>query len=146
MATWKAVNEMKGQRCAAEFIKECQGMEVPGMPNVSIVTPERFEKFVSGLKKPQHNARYPDLKRIKKRNKLLLTLKYNKREGEFLPADLTQTSHLNKLAFKVVDSLYVDSEEKPELVHLPGSVTSVLRTNWDLSACMAKAALKLLLP
>lgn len=139
VATWKAVNEMKGQRCAAEFIKECQGMEVPGMPNVSIVTPERFEKFVSGLKKPQHNARYPDLKRIKKRNKLLLTLKYNKREGEFLPADLTQTSHLNKLAFKVVDSLYVDSEEKPELVHLPGSVTSVLRTNWDLSACMAKA-------
>lgn len=139
VATWKAVNDMKGQRCAAEFIRECQGMEVPGMPNLSILTPERFEKLVSELKKPQHKARECDLKRIKRRNKLLLTPSYKKREGDFLPADLTQTSHLNKLAFKVVKSLYVDSDKTPELVHLPGSVTGALRTNWDLSACMAKA-------
>lgn len=139
VATWKEVNDMKGQRCAAEFIRECQGMEVPGMPNLSILTPERFEKLVSEFKKPQHKASECDLKRIKRRNKLLLTPSYKKREGEFLPADLTQTSHLNKLAFKAVKSLYVDSEKTPELVHLPGSVTAALRTNWDLSACMAKA-------
>lgn len=100
--TWKEVNDMKGQRTAYEFIKECQGMKVPGRQNLSIVTPERFEAFVRRLKKPMHPAGKADIERIKIRNKLLLTEHYKKREGGFLPSDLTQTSHLNKLAFKVV--------------------------------------------
>ena len=136
VVTWKEVNDMKGQRTALEFIKECQGMKVPGRPNLSIVTPARFEEFVSGLRKPMHRAGKADIERIKIRNKLLLTEHYKKREGEFLPSDLTQTSHLNKLAFKLVKSLYVDAGKTPELVHLPGSVTSAVRKNWELLPCM----------
>ena len=137
--TWKEVNDMKGQRTAYEFIKECQGMKVPGRQNLSIVTPERFEAFVRRLKKPMHPAGKADIERIKIRNKLLLTEHYKKREGGFLPSDLTQTSHLNKLAFKVVKSLYADAEKAPELIHVPGTVTSVVRKNWDLLPCMGDA-------
>ncbi len=136
--TWKEVNDMKGQRTAMEFIEECQAMQVPGRPNLTITTPARFEKFVNALKRPQHRYAALDIERIKRRKTLLLTEHYNRREGSFLPSDLTQTSHLNKLAFKVVKSIYVDAEKTPELVHLPGSVTSVVRKNWELLPCAGK--------
>lgn len=137
--TWKEVNDMKGQRTALEFIKECQGQQVPGRAELTILPLTQYKKFVDGLKKPKHNFSEDDLIRIKRRNKLLLTEHYNKREGSFLPSDLTQTSHINKLAFKAIKSLYVNEEKMPEFIHLPGSITSVVRKNWNLLGCMGEA-------
>ncbi|MFR6034187.1 MAG: hypothetical protein ACLUKN_14060 [Bacilli bacterium] len=54
---------------------------------------------------------------------------------------MTQTSHLNKLAFKVVKSLYADAKA-PELIHVPGTVTSVVRKNWDLLPSWAMPVLR----
>ncbi len=136
--TWKEVNDMKGQRTAMEFIKDCQGMQVPGRPNLTITTPARFKKFVDSLRSPQHRGAEPDINRIKRRKTLLLLEKFNKRERNFLPSDLTQTSHLNKLAFKVLKSIYIDAEKVPDLIHLPGSVTSAIRKNWDLMQCASE--------
>jgi len=134
--TWKVVNDMKGERTALEFIKECQGQQVPGNDKLTIISLSKYEAFVKKLKKPLHKFSGSDLERIKRRNKLLLTEHYNKREASFLPSDLTQTSYVNKLAFKAIKSLYVNEEKMPEFIHLPGSITSAVRKNWNLLDCM----------
>ena len=141
--TWKEVNDFKGKRTAYEFIKECQGQCVPGRTNLCIVSLKQYEDFVGNLKVSKYSSKSfgderktNDEKRVAKRKKLLLTSQYDKRNSEFLPSDLTQTSHINKLAFRAVRQLYAEGDYTPKFVHTPGSVTSAVRKNWNLMPCI----------
>lgn len=134
--TFRAVNEMKGQRTAAQFIKECQGQPVPGMENLHVVTWNRYEEIVQGIKTPDKKYRpsEDDRKRCRRRAELLLLESYDQRNADFSDRDLTQTSHLNKLAIRLVrHDLGIDA------IHVPGSVTGLLRPKFSLDSCLAAA-------
>ena len=45
--TWREVNDMKGQRTALEFIKECQGQQVPGKKELTILSLTKYSSFLS---------------------------------------------------------------------------------------------------
>jgi CRISPR-associated endonuclease Csn1 len=136
--TSKAINAMKGNRTAMQFIMECGEQPVEGergvgkqKPNLTTVT--SFRKFVEGLDtKGSHRQ---DMERKKKRKALLLLERYE--EKGFLPKDLTQTSHLVRLAAAEMEKEFEGVERKPRIVSLPGSVTGEIRKGWKLYGCLA---------
>ena len=134
--TFRAVNDMKGQRTAAQFIKQCQSQPVPGMENLHVVTWNRYEEIVHSLKTPDRKYRpsEDDRKRCRRRAELLLLENYDQRNADFSDRDLTQTSHLNKLAIRLVrHDLGIDA------IHVPGSVTGFLRPKFSLDSCLSAA-------
>lgn len=134
--TFRAVNDMKGQRTAAQFIKECQGQPVPGMENLHVATRQCFEDIVQSIKSPDRRYRpsEDDRKRCRRRAELLLLENYDQRNADFSDRDLTQTSHLNKLAIRLVrHDLGIDA------IHVPGSVTGFLRPKFSLDSCLFAA-------
>ena len=134
--TFRAVNDMKGRRTAAQFIKECQSQPVPGMENLHVVTWNRYEEIVHSLKTPDRKYRpsEDDRKRCRRRAELLLLENYDQRNADFSDRDLTQTSHLNKLAIRLVrHDLGIDA------IHVPGSVTGFLRPKFSLDSCLSAA-------
>jgi len=76
-----------------------------------------------------------DSDRRKKRKALLLLERYE--EKGFLPKDLTQTSHLVRLAATEIEKEFSSLENKPRIVSLPGSVTGEVRKGWKLYGCLA---------
>ena len=134
--TFRAVNEMKGQRTAAQFIKECQAQPVPGMENLHVATWNRYEEIVQAIKTPNKKYRpsEDDRKRCRRRAELLLLESYDQRNADFSDRDLTQTSHLNKLAIRLVQrDLGINA------IHVPGSVTGFLRPKFSLDSCLVAA-------
>lgn len=156
--TWPEVNRMKGQRTAHAFIEQDQGKPVPGRPELRIMPVANYEKLVKGLKPksdPRSNKQAvfidDDLRRW--RRKLLLQLptydKYNRKDSEdgqstFLERDLTQTSHINKLAaMQARDELREvaddgSTQNLPQVIMLAGSVTAAVRRAWQLEGCLAQ--------
>ncbi len=135
--TFRAVNDMKGNRTALRFIEEEGGKEVPGMHNLFIIAPQQYTKFTSKLK--PHGSSKDDKRRCKNRNALLQTRDYNSRQGEFTGRDLTITSHINKLAAAQAKKILNKSNHWAEIIHLPGSVTGAVRNNWKLVGCLSQA-------
>jgi len=136
--TSKAINAMKGNRTALQFIKELGGKDIDGDLGVgkeksNLSTESSFKKFVEKLSiKASHRQ---DADRKKKRKALLLLERYE--EKGFLPKDLTQTSHLVRLAATEIEKEFNSLENKPRIVSLPGSVTGEVRKGWKLYGCLA---------
>ncbi len=136
--TFRSVNDMKGQRTAAQFIKECQGQSIPDIdrPELRVLAQERYRKNVDAIKKPakKYSPSKDDFKRCRRRAELLLLESYDQRNADFTDRDLTQTSHLNKLAIRLVrHDLGIDA------IHVPGSVTGFLRPKFSLDSCLSAA-------
>ncbi len=136
--TSKAINAMKGNRTALYFMQEFEGKDIEGDLGVgkeksNLTTVVNFKKFVEKLSiKASHRQ---DADRKKKRKALLLLEKYE--EKGFLPKDLTQTSHLVRLAATELEKEFDGIEDKPTIVSLPGSVTGEVRKGWKLYGCLA---------
>ncbi|GHC07300.1 type II CRISPR RNA-guided endonuclease Cas9 [Cerasicoccus arenae] len=149
--TWPEVNRMKGQRTAWEFMVSDESKQVPGT-NLQLQTLANYEKLVQKSLKPGRDPRGnaaqtfidDDLRRW--RRKLLLQLpdfdKRKKSDGDagsgFTGRDLTQTSHLNKLAaLQARDEL--KRAHSADILSLSGSVTAAVRKAWKLEGCLVQA-------
>jgi hypothetical protein len=124
--TFSWVNKMKGNRTALQFIKECGG-------NSELSTEAQYRKFVEGLDTKTGHAQ--DVRRKKERQKLLLLERHE--DKDFLPKDLTQTSHLVRLAAMELKKEFIGLENKLDIISLPGFVTGEMRKRWDLYGCLA---------
>lgn len=137
--TFRSVNDMKGQRTAMQFICDCekQGREVPGHENIQITTRKAYEDFVAKHKK-QYRFGTDDRRRCERRAELMLMERYDQRNADFTERDLTQTSHLNKMAIRLVKQrIGVDAK------HLPGSVTAFIRQKLHIDECLFNAVPRL---
>ena len=133
--TFRAVNDMKGQRTAMQFMKECAGKDVPGT-NLQIQPLSDFKKWVEAhrTQKLRRGFSKEDQARCKRRAELLLVERYEERNADFTERDLTQTSHLNKLAIRLVKrELGIDAR------HLAGAVTGFVRKNLCIDECLVAA-------
>lgn len=135
VVTSPEVNRMKGQRTAFEFIKEDGGKPVPGRPNLTIMTLAEYKAFVENLDTRKGHS--SDQARKKNRKRLLLTPSYE--EKEFVPRDLTTTSHLVRLGAQVLRRAFSKSQTPPKVISIPGSVTGVTRKNWNLLGLISAA-------
>jgi len=138
--TYKAVNEMKGQRTAMQFMKECGGQRVPGT-SYELLPLKRYLDFVNGL--PTKGAP-DDFRRRIRRKEFLLLEKYNSRDADFTGRDLTQTAHLVKLANLQAQAWFAKQGATPQMEPLAGSVTGATRKSWDVLGCLAKACPRIL--
>jgi len=134
--TFKAVNDMKGQRTAMQFIKECEGQNVPGT-NLTVSTLKDFEKWCEahGKKKLGRGYGEEDIKRCERRAKLLLLEKYEERNADFTNRDLTQTSYLNKMAIRLVEQKFKGVKAR----HLPGVITGFVRKKMNIADALISA-------
>ncbi len=133
--TFRSINDMKGQRTAMQFICDCekQGREVPGHENLQITTKKAYEAFVDKHKK-QYRFGTDDRRRCERRAELMLMDRYDQRNADFTERDLTQTSHLNKMAIRLVKQrIGIDAN------HLPGSVTAFIRQKIHIDECLFNA-------
>ena len=106
------------------------------MENLHVVTWNRYEEIVQSIKTPDRKYRpaEDDRKRCRRRAELLLLESYDQRNADFTDRDLTQTSHLNKLAIRLVrHDLGIDA------IHVPGAVTGFLRPKFSLDSCLSAA-------
>lgn len=130
--TWPEVNRMKGKRTARGFIQEEQGHPVPGKPNLQLMTLARFDAYVEALDTKGH----PDDARRKRARKALLAMAdFNERDQGFTSGQLTQSSHLMKLALREVSRRF-------PLAHtdaIPGVVNAEIRKAWSLSGTLVRA-------
>ena len=133
--TFSAVNKMKGQRTAMQFIEEEGGNTVQGAPNLMLFTPAQYRNFVDKLE--IYRGHDDDKKRKKRRKKWLKISAYE--EKEFTPRDLTQTSQLVRLGAQVIKRHFQNCERKPQVISLPGSVTGAVRKSWNVLGCLARA-------
>jgi len=134
--TFKAVNDMKGQRTAMQFIKECEGQNVPAT-NLTVSTLKDFEKWCEahGKKKLGRGYGKEDVDRCKRRAKLLLLEKYEERNADFTNRDLTQTSYLNKMAIRLVEQKFKGVKAR----HLPGVITGFVRKKMNIADALVSA-------
>ena len=131
--TYSHINRKKGQRTASQFIKEEQENKVgDDQEDYKIVTPDKFEKFVEGLKVKV------DKKICEQRKKLLLMDDYR---VQFTERDLTITSQINKLAILTIKKAFSDKKvnDPLEVISVPGEVTHLIRKHWSLMETLAKA-------
>ena len=135
--TFRAVNDMKGNRTALRFIEKEGGKEVPGMPNLFIITPQQYTKFTSKLK--PHGSSKDDKRRCQNRKDLLQTRDYNPRQGKFTGRDLTITSFIDKLAAAQLRKFFDREKHWVNIVHLPGAVTGYVRKSWNVLGCLGQA-------
>ncbi len=129
--TWPAVNGMKGRRTAKRFILDNGGNRVNGMERLTLFTPTQYDTFVKKLDTRGHPD---DIRRKKARQALLSTVDFEDKELGFTEGQLTQTSHLMKLAMGAI-------RKNPKLagaaIHaIPGAVTGEIRKTWDLLGCL----------
>ncbi|MBP7009228.1 MAG: hypothetical protein KBC66_05455 [Kiritimatiellae bacterium] len=135
--TFRSVNDMKGQRTAMQFICEEQGREVPGHENIQITTKKAYVDYVAKHKK-QYPQKSDDRRRCERRAELMLMERYDQRNADFTERDLTQTSHLNKMAIRLVKQrIGIDAK------HLPGNVTAFIRQKLHIDECLFNAVPRL---
>lgn len=138
--TFPAVNRWKGARTAWQFIQDCGGQAVPreylqpGDPkDLHIATPEHFKKFVLGLDTRGHDD---DTRRKRRRKEFFLLERYEEKERDFTPGQLTQTSQLTRLA-RIAVRRHLPNLGDHDFSALPGSVTGAVRKAWNLMGCLA---------
>jgi hypothetical protein len=144
--TYKAVNKMKGQRTAMQFMKECSGQAIPDLPGIELLPLKKFLAFINGLAphfRPGRDASDDD-RRCWRRKEFLLLEKYDHRDADFTGRDLTQTAHLVKLANLQTQSWFAKQGAVPLMEPLSGSVTGAVRRSWDTLGCLAKACPRVL--
>jgi len=127
--TWPEINKWKGKRTALQFVTDEAGKPVPGRENLSIFTVKGYEDFVSKLDTKGHGD---DTRRKKARKALLLTKDMDDKDLGFTDGQLTQTSHLMKLAMRDLVKKFPTAAIDP----IPGIVTAELRKAWDLNGTL----------
>ncbi|MGB0993820.1 MAG: type II CRISPR RNA-guided endonuclease Cas9, partial [Akkermansiaceae bacterium] len=140
--TWPEVNRMKGKRTAYQFIKEDGGKAVPGSKRLSIMVLNNFgshtdpKKGFVGKLKTAVKKNYPDdYRRQSARKKWLMVEHYEAKDHGFTQGALTQTSHLNRLAFRQLEKRFTpENANKPtaRITSIPGQVTAETRKGWRL--------------
>ncbi|MEI6675135.1 MAG: type II CRISPR RNA-guided endonuclease Cas9 [Verrucomicrobiota bacterium] len=130
--TWPEVNKMKGKRTARQFITDEQSNQVFGKPNLSLLTLKNYDAFVDKLDTKGH---LDDYRRKKARKALLATLSFDDHEQDFTPGQLTQSSHLMKLALRGLATKFPHAKTDP----VPGIVNAEIRKAWNLIGTMALA-------
>ncbi len=135
--TFSTINKWKGKRTALKFIEDEQGKSVPDLPNLSVITANRYKQFVEALE--AFKGHDDDKRRKRKRKELLLLRDYE--EQEFTPRDLTQTSQLVRLGALAIRKDFIGEKKQPVITPLPGSVTGTLRKGWNrnLLGCLSTA-------
>ncbi len=143
--TYPEVNKWKSNRTAFQFVKEEEGKQVPGRPDLTMVSLQKYRTFVDNLKisrrKNPSSGEWEDTddgKRQRRRKKLLLLPKWEDKDAGFLPRDLTVTSQLTRLGALVLQRS-LPHLQPHEITSLPGSVTGTIRTGWKLLGCLATA-------
>lgn len=128
--TFPEINKLKSNLTAARFVEKYGGQPVPGLPHLTIKTPAQFKADVEALE--SFKGHPDDTRRKRRRKELLLLADYT--EKEFTPGDLTQTSHLTRLAVQAIKARI-----GVQAVSLPGAVTGAVRKSWHLLGCLAGA-------
>ncbi len=138
------VNELKGKRTATQFIEDIAGDQ-------RFVSPEKFKKWAEdhgSEKKPikgkfKPGKKFPhidDAIRCHNRRKLLLIRDFDDKELGFTEGQLTQTSHLTKLAIgelRVKKNAAGDKILAQTPIHtVPGIITSEVRKSWQILGCL----------
>ncbi len=137
--TWPAVNRMKGKRTARQFIKDHEGQQVVGMPNLSLFTLKQYDAFVDKLDTKGH---LDDFRRKKARKAMLATTDFEDKELGFTPGALTQSSHLMKLAMRSLKAKLPSALCDP----IPGPVTAEIRKAWNLIGTLSLASPEIIDP
>lgn len=155
--TWPEINRMQGNRTALEFIKECGGQEVKirGRNALPLFHEHDYLKFVDGLKtkwpRPKKglrpNQKTDDEKRNRARQRLFRIERYTEKEREFTEGDLTQTSHLVRLASRRLENIFPhlipgaeDEGQARGAIHaIPGQITALTRRAWEVTSCLIPA-------
>ena len=127
--TWPEINKWKGKRTALQFVTEEAGKQIPGKENLSIFTVKEYEAFVGKLNTKGHPD---DIRRKKARKALLLTKDMDDKDLGFTDGQLTQTSHLMKLAMRELSKEFPSASIDP----IPGPVTAELRKAWNLTGTL----------
>jgi len=130
--TWPEVNKMKGKRTAKQFIADHEGKPVEGKTNLSLFTLRQYEEFVEKLDTRGHPD---DARRKRARKALLATTDFEDKELGFTDGQLTQSSHLMKLAMGALKRKLPTAAIDP----IPGPVTSEIRKAWKLTGTLSLA-------
>jgi len=130
--TWPEVNRMKGKRTARQFIAENEGKTVEGKSNLSLFILRRYDEFVEKLKVTGHDD---DRRRQKARKALLATTDFEDKKLSFTEGQLTQSSHLMKLAMGALKRKIPTASIDP----IPGPVTSEIRKAWKIIGTLSQA-------
>lgn len=148
VVTFPEVNRMKGKRTALAFMKEAETKQVEGLPRLSLKSLNHFKTDIEALRPGSDPRRAKrrgavtgpiddDLRRWKRKELLLKVEKWD--GGDFLPADLTVTSQLVRLGAQTLKREFMDLEEPPVTISLPGAVTGEVRKAWNVLGCLSNA-------
>lgn len=130
--TWPEVNRMKGKRTARQFILDDGGKQVPENEKLSILAIGNFDEFVERLDTKGHPD---DARRKRARKALLATTDFEDKELGFTGGQLTQSSHLMKLAMDALKRKVPQAAIDP----IPGPVTAEIRKSWKLTGTLSLA-------
>lgn len=136
--TFKPINAWKSDATAFDFVQMHGGKTVPGMANLSIVSPKGYEDFVGGLKKKKM-PHADDQRRRDNRCKRLMTRSSEDGKAGFTPRDLTVSSHLTTLASAVIRDIFSGEADGPAIRPIPGRITKEVRMGFNLLGTLAKA-------
>lgn len=146
------INNMMGARTVREFIEQEQSNQIPGT-NQSVCTFRMYEERIKKIgpetrPRPSSFRKSAKFKSIKdaqrgylKRCSLNIA-KYEPKNLGFTEGDLTQTSHLNRLAQQQIEKQFTDPETGAcpvRLDALPGQVTAEARKAWNLIGTLVPA-------
>lgn len=124
------INSKQGKRTCRQFIMDEEANRESGISNLDLFTLKQYEEFVNGLKVTGHDD---DRRRQKARKALLLTTDMDDKDLGFTDGQLTQTSHLAKLAMRGLTQRFPSAIIDP----IPGPVTAELRKAWDLTGTLS---------
>lgn len=120
------INKLKANRTAVQFVND-------SVDDVRIVAPSVYEKWVKKLRVADRDRFPDDNARQTARKNFLLVEDYNEKERTFTDGQLTQTSHLAKLAMRDLTQRFPNATIDP----IPGPVTADLRKAWDLAGTLS---------
>lgn len=143
VVTFEAVNKWKASRTAWKFVEEEQGKQVPGRPDLTIVSLKAYETFVSklaGEKKPGRftpgQGSLDDKLRMWSRKQKLLLRDYE--DKEFNPYDLGVSSHLARLCMLQMEKCLPHLRDSGRIVSIPRSITRSVGRFWNCLGCLAQ--------
>ncbi len=128
--TWPEINSKQGKRTCKQFIMEEEANRESGKSNLNLFTLKQYESFVENLDTKGHPD---DIRRKKARKALLLTLEMDDQDLGFTDGQLTQTSHLAKLAMRGLTKRFPSAAVDP----IPGAVTAEIRKAWKLAGTLS---------
>jgi CRISPR-associated endonuclease Csn1 len=141
VVTFDAVNKWKANRTAWRFVEEEQGKQVPGRPDLSILSLRQFAAFVDKLaaeKKPGRFTPGPGslddkLRRWRRKQRLLIK---DYEERDLSQRDIEVTSHVVRLCKQQLEKRLPHLRETGRIRALPACVTSTVRKSWNCFSCL----------